>query len=166
MTTLNNVFTLLQKFGSDHSMIRTTLFGYDWDVDNKKVQHGIVMRYVNDNANVVDSSVSYEFIVEFLDVVRTNDATQNNSNNNNEKDKNARDVMDDTLRVCLDLLNYLEQSGQEQTIDGQDISLDLDKSSIQILAINDSKESDYWGHQVTFRVVVGYGFNYCEIPLS
>jgi hypothetical protein len=107
--TLNNLIGLFQTYQEADLRVNSFVFGDASDVDNQQDSDGIVMwAFIDPSpASIQNTLVRYSFQIAFLDVL-------------NKDDNNLKDVLSDTLTICLDFVSWLDRYDNtvlEYTID-------------------------------------------------
>lgn len=148
---LNNIFSILQYFGENHSQINTVIFGADWDVNNEKDQDGVLFKYFVDPTNSMGTSeVYYGFVIDVMDQVLPDEV-------------NRQDVLSDTERICRDLVAFVRYY-EGRGLNGQYSDFVLQKESISMYPFWNNMESNYWGHRLQFQLKIPFQYDECAIP--
>lgn len=153
MTTLTQIFDLIETFGTDHAQIRKVLFGDISDVDNTSPSNGIVLRYFPDPSNFIQRVLQMQIIIEFMDQAL-------------DDESNVKDIMNDTIWAALDFIAYMNRIGQGVTEGQQVYEFTVDKDNIQLIPFNDRYESNYWGWQMLIRFNMPFDLDKCQIPFT
>jgi hypothetical protein len=154
VTTLNQIFELIETFGANHSQVRTVIFGDGADVNNSSPQNGMVLRYFPDpSSQFAARKTIYGIVVELMDQVL-------------DEDSNMKDVVNDTHLVALDLIAYLNFYGNGQSDGPQTYEFTLEMDNIQLFPFFDQYESRYFGHSLMLRFNLPFDLDKCSIPLN
>ena len=146
--TLNNLIGLFQTYQEADLRVNSFVFGDASDVDNQQDSDGVVMwAFIDPSpASIQNTLVRYSFQIAFLDVL-------------NKDDNNLKDVLSDTLTICLDFVSWLDR------YDNTVLEYTIDRSA-NIQAVKDRFESEYAGHTVGVTFTLPFDYDICQIPLT
>lgn len=103
MLTLNQTIEILKNFTSKHKQLNSFYFGDKWEVGaSDNIQYPLLWCSLQ-NVSMTDNVVERRFVIDISDKVNLDESNENH-------------VLSDCEQIAFDLLNYLEQISDSESI--------------------------------------------------